>query len=208
MLEVIVPADSFDLTTIDAVKNEYDITSGDEDPIIAAWIAGASDVIARYCKRIFPAQTYKESFYNGHWRRELVLAQYPVAELIEVVENDLTLTTDTAGITDAQVNPDIGTVLRLSNDYPAHWPVGKVVVTYSAGFSNATGFIMLPPAIERACIVLVGLFRIRSQTNPAVRGVQHGDLSIQYGQSPFAAADDLPPEVILLLQPYRDGRVR
>jgi uncharacterized phiE125 gp8 family phage protein len=201
MLEVITPADTFDLCTVEAVNAELGI-EGDtaSDPIIAGYISAASDSIARYCKRVLAAQEYLETFRLDRYKNELLLSQYPVAEIASVVENDETLADEAA-----ELNADTGSLARLVNDGPAWWPLGKIAVTYTAGFGDD---ISLPPAIERAAILLSCNFHNRAHRDPSIRSTQHGDTSVTYGLAALGNGDGLPPEIVALLQPYRDYRVR
>lgn len=204
MLEVITPAATFDLTTVDAVNAELGLEGNTaSDALISGYIASASDSVARYCKRILVAQEYAETFYARNYKDELLLSEYPVAEIASIVESDITLAVD-----DARVNADTGAVIRLCNDDQTWWPLGKIVVSYTAGYADdTTGLPSLPPAIERAAIVLASMaYRLRSKRDPAIRSSQHGDSSVTFG--PLAIGDGgLPPEIVALLQPYRDYRV-
>jgi uncharacterized phiE125 gp8 family phage protein len=204
MLEVITPAETFDLTTLANVKAEFSSIADDsEDANLSRWITAASDSVSRYCKRVFAFQTYAETFYVSQFKSELLLAQYPVAEVASVVENDLTLDEGAA-----EVHADTGALIRLIADRPGWWPLGKIVVTYSAGFADDTNGPTLPPAVERATTQLVGMFRFRVKRDPSVREVTLDDRRVTYGLGPLANGEGLPPEVAALLAPYRDYRVR
>ena len=88
MLEVVTPAATFDLTTVDAVNAELGIDSNTaNDGLISGYISAASDSIARYCKRILVAQEYAETFYTNTCKNELLLSEYPVAEIASIEEN-------------------------------------------------------------------------------------------------------------------------
>jgi hypothetical protein len=134
----------------------------------------------------------------------LVLTRYPVADVVSVVENDVTLAAD-----ETEIESDTGLLRRLINDRLAWWACGKIVVTYRAGFADVTDMESLPAPIERAAIILVGMFRQRTKRDPAVRQVTHGDTAVTYGLGPLGAdTDALPAEVTALLAPYRDYRLR
>ncbi|HEU5018358.1 MAG TPA: phage head-tail connector protein [Pseudolabrys sp.] len=203
MLEVIAPADSFDLITLADIKAELGITGTTEDANLARWITAASDSVARYCRRVFAAQTYRETFRVAA-KPDLVLTRYPVGDVVSVVENETTLAAD-----ETEIETDSGVLRRLINDRLAWWACGKIVVTYRAGFADVTDTPSLPAPIERATIMLVSLFRQRAQRDPAVRQVTHGDTAVTYGLGQLGAdADALPAEVTALLASYRDFRLR
>ncbi len=204
MLEVITPATTLDLTTVEQVNRELGLDTGENDALIAGYISAVSDSISKHCKRIFAAQEYEETFYLKQYKNEVLLSEYPVAEIASIIENDETLADD-----DARVNADTGAVIRRRNGDVCWWPAGTIIVTYTAGFSDDTsGAPSPPPAIERAAILLAAMsYRSRGR-DPAVRSVQHGDASVSFGIGPFVNGEGMPPEIVALLRPYKDFRVR
>lgn len=203
MLEVITPADTLDLTTVEAVNLELGLESDTgNDLITERYIAAASDAISRYCKRIFADQVYAQTFHLDEYREGLLLAQFPVAEIVSVVVNSVTLADDAA-----EVNADSGYLRRMIDNRSTWWPRGKIVVTYRAGFGDVTDIASLPPSIERAAIMLVSQFRTRAERDPAIREVAAGENRVVYGLGPLANGNGMPPEIEMLLAPYRDYRV-
>jgi uncharacterized phiE125 gp8 family phage protein len=206
MLEVVTPAATFDLTTVEAVNAELGLDTGENDALIAGYVASASDQIARYCKRVLVAQEYAETFYTNTYRNELLLSEYPVSEIASIDENGVPLDEDAF-----RVNADTGAVIRRRNGDIAWWPdASTIIIDYLAGYDNNTGGAPdLPPAIERAAILLSAMgYRARGR-DPAVRTVQHGDSSVSFGFGPVATdASGLAPELIALLRPHKDFRVK
>jgi hypothetical protein len=150
-------------------------------------------------------QTYRQTFRLNDYRNELLLEHYPVVEVLEVLENDTTLATGTAGA-DTEVNRDTGSLLRLRNGSQAWWPRGTIQVTYGAGYGDDTGLPILPPSVQRAAILLSCNFS-RAKRDPSIRSIAHGDRTVTYGLDAFATGDGLPAEIVALLKPYRDYRV-
>jgi hypothetical protein len=206
MLEVVTPAATFDLTTVDAVNAELGIDSNTaNDGLNSGYISAASDSIARYCKRILVAQEYAETFYTNTCKNELLLSEYPVAEIASIEENGVPLADDAF-----KVNADTGAVIRRRNGDIAWWPdASTIIVTYTAGHGEGTGLPSLPPSIERAAILLSCMAYRSRRRDPAIRTATHTDTSVTFGPGPFANGEGgLPPEIVALLKPHKDFRVR
>lgn len=197
MLKVITPAANRDLTTLANVKSELGISDNGEDANLASWITAASNVIEAHCRRVFAEQTYEETFRNVGPQADLILAQYPVSELVSIAENDVTVASG-----DAEVNADTGALTRLLSDKPAYWPCGKIVVSYRAGFADGD----LPAAIERAAIMLVSLFRSGAGRDPLVKSRSVPDVLDTTYWIGGIGDSGLPPDVLALLAPYRSYR--
>ncbi len=206
MLEVITPAETFDLTTVEAVNAELGLDTGVDDALIAGYVASASDQIARYCKRVLVAQEYEEIFYTNTYKNELLLSEYPVSDIASIDENGVLLDADAF-----RVDANTGAVIRHRNGDIAWWPqASTIIVQYVAGYSEDTGGApSVPAAIERAAILLSAMsYRSRGR-DASVRSVQHGDSSVSFGFGPVANdASGLPPEIVALLKPYKDYRVK
>jgi hypothetical protein len=61
--QVLVPASSYDLTTLATVKDELNLTVPDNDLTIGRWITAASFDIRAYCGRTFQLETVQDTFY-------------------------------------------------------------------------------------------------------------------------------------------------
>lgn len=195
MLTIVEANTDRDLTRISAVKDEMGITDRASDDKIKRFISQASDVVARYCNRVFAIETVADTFRthagphrHGH-AHTLSLSRYPVTEVVSIVENDVTLTTD-----DYEIDLEAGILQRLRSDCAVRWPAGKTVVTYQSGFALPDG---LPDGIERATILLVKQYLNAGDRDPLVRSeAVEGAGSTDYFS---AAATGLPPEVQGLL---------
>jgi hypothetical protein len=182
------------LTRLDTVKTELGITDGASDEKIAALIEQASDVVAKYCNRVFALETVAETFrIHHHGTQGLTLGRYPVVAITSIVENGTTLTTD-----EYEADIETGIIERLRSDRVLGWPAGKVVVAYAAGFDLPDG---LPDGIERATIELVKQYYASGDRDPLVRSeVVEGAGSTDYF-SPSTTG--FTPEVEGLLEPHR-----
>jgi len=200
MLTVVTPADSYDLTRLDTVRAELGISIGSEDDNLARWITQASNAVAKHCNRVFALETVAETFRFGWRHREfqsddgITLARFPVASIVSVIENDVTL-----DATDYELDAERGIIARLWNDRPARWCTGKIVITYMAGFSLPDG---LPSGIERAAIMLINQYRYAAERDPQLRS----EMTDGAGSSAYfdgLDAGGLSPEVRGLLAEYR-----
>src|SRR6266511_3225385 len=195
MLTVTTPADSYDLTLLATVKAELGITDRAEDENLARWISQASDTITKHCNRVFAQETVSEMFRLKCREEGLLLARFPVTEIVSVVENDTTLTAS-----DYELARDGGGVLnRLRFDREWTWPIGKIVVTYTAGYALVSD---LPDGIERAAIILINQYRYSAERDPQLRGEQtEGAGSSSYFDG--LESSGLSPEILGLLSKHR-----
>jgi hypothetical protein len=193
MLTITTPADSYDLTTLQAVKAELGVTDTADDEKLAGYISQASDVVAKFCNRVFAQETMSESFRLERQRDLLILSRYPISEVASVVENDMALTP-----IDYEFDGENGTLQRLRSDVAVCWPRGKITITYTAGYALPSD---LPLGIERATILLVKQFASNSDRDLMTkRETTEGVRTTEY----FYGGDTgLPPEVEGLLIPHR-----
>ncbi|EHM01418.1 hypothetical protein HMPREF9946_02157 [Acetobacteraceae bacterium AT-5844] len=197
MLTVIEPAASFDLTTLDDVKAELGITGTAEDAQLQKRISRASDLIARYCDRVFARERVRETFVIGRCSRPLRLDRKPAQILIVSV--------DDAPLEDGQwALDDAGGVVRLSGGVPGPWWGTTVAVEYYGGYvlpgaEDVPDAPKMPAALEQACVTLVtalyaGAGRDPMQRSRTVEGV---------GSTSWVATADmagLPPQVSGMLE--------
>jgi hypothetical protein len=161
MLTVTVPAESYDLTTLATVKAELGITDRSEDQNLARWITQASGEVSKRLNRVFAQETVSEIFRFTRRDDGLLLARFPVSSIVSVVENDTELVP-----TDYDFAAQNGILTRLRNDRGWQWPIGKVVVTYTAGYA-AMGD--LPDGVERLAIIFVNQYRYAADRDPMLR---------------------------------------
>ena len=197
MLNVTTPADDFKLISVVDARAALGIPDGSEDEALGAFIVRASDVIARHCRRVIALETVAQTLRIDRYRDDLVLARYPVTAIASVTENDTAV--DAA---DYELNPDSGLVSRLRNDRLAWWPTGKIVVTYSAGYTLPDD---TPGALAQACLQLVKAYYLGADRDPMLRSetVEALSSASYYG----AAVEHLPPDVRGLLAPFRSVRL-
>jgi hypothetical protein len=161
MLTVTTPAESYDLTLLATVKSELGITDRSEDEKLARWITQASGEVSKRLNRVFAEETVSETFRLTCRQDGLLLSRFPVSAIASIVENDSTLET-----TDYELVTQTGELNRLRDDRGWHWPRGKIVVTYTAGYAAISD---LPEGVERLAIIFVNQYRYSAPRDPMLR---------------------------------------
>lgn len=195
MLTVTTAATNSRLVETAVVRAMLGIVGSGEDETLNQYIDRASDVISRHCKRVFGLEVVSEQFRLDTLQQELILARYPVVTLTSVVEDATTLTVST----DYEVDKAKGWVTRLHNDRPCWWPIGKVTVAYSAGYTLPAGS---PQALQQACLQLVTAQYHAKGRDPALRS---GDVPGVYSAT-YLDIEHLPHDVRGLLAAFRNHR--
>jgi hypothetical protein len=191
MLTVTTPASSYDLTLLATVKGELGITNRASDVLLKRCIKQASDVAAKFCNRVFACETLTETF-RDHRDPELVLARYPVVEIVSVLENETSVEA-----TGYEVDTAAGIITRLSGDRLTCWASGKLTIVYRAGFPTLSD---LPDGIERAVIQLCKSYASSGDRDPLIRSETIEGAGVTEYFS--GAGTGLPPEVEGLLSPH------
>jgi hypothetical protein len=192
MLQITTPAESHNLTTLDAVKDVLEIADRSEDERLSRWIAQASAAIYEHCNRTFISETVAETFRLSARSDEVLLSRYPVADVASITECEVAIE---AG--DYEVDTVNGIVRRLRSNKLSCWPAGTIVVTYTAGYESAD----LPEDIEGAAIALVKQYRFGAQRDPQVRGEEiDGAGSFSYFDG--LAHSGMSPEIVGLLSKH------
>lgn len=204
MLEIVTPATSTRLTTLDAVKADLGLAGTASDDALGALIDQFSDTVAAWCGRTFGLATVRETLDITRLcdRRVILLERWPVASVDSVSVTGIALAP-----ADYVLDPAKGELrYRASDGRLWLWPMGDSVITYRTGYAlpGETGRT-LPHDIERACILMVRGAWHGMGRNPALRSEESaGVATFTY----FAAnGDALSLEAQALLSPYRSINV-
>lgn len=204
MLEIVTPATSTRLTTLDAVKADLGLAGTASDDALGALIDQFSDTVAAWCGRTFGLATVRETLDITRLcdRRVILLERWPVASV-----DSITVTGIALASADYALDPAKGELRYRAPDGRLWlWPVGDSVITYATGYllPGETGRT-LPHDIERACILMVRSAWHGMGRNPALRSEESaGVATFTY----FAAnGDALSLEAQALLSPYRSINV-
>lgn len=214
VVEIVTPAESELLTTLERVKAELQITTDANDKILEAKIAETSSDIQAVGKRL-PQEDVKETFWHDddrHLQRvahfgnpaqtTLFLNRTPVSAIAGVTVDDIVL--DPSGY---RLDPDAGLLDRLSTDgIPCAWCFRKsVIVAYTGGF--------IPPgqdgrnlahAIEGAVVALVSDYWAGRGRDPTLRSESiPGVIDRQFWVGAVGDPGLLPPRVLASIAPFR-----
>jgi hypothetical protein len=173
-IEVIVPAASIDLMSLDELKIALNITSTVSDPLLAGIITRVSAEIAAYCNnRVFGYETVVETFteLSDDNANRLFLARYPV------VSTDITSITNAGN---AVAYPD-GLLLdslwgKLT--LPSGVYGEQTVISYSGGYILPDE---APPALKQAAVMLMReAYYATVRGDATVRMIGHKESRIIY----------------------------
>lgn len=141
-----------DYCTQDDIEKYLDTTfDSNPDPSVSLIISHVSALIDAYCNRDFTLHENVVEYYDGKGKGHnvIMLKNYPVTAVSEVVEDGTTLTENTHYVWFRD-----GRLVKVSNGYvdPNKWywkaKVKAVKVTYSYGYST------VPTEIKTICIQL------------------------------------------------------
>jgi uncharacterized phiE125 gp8 family phage protein len=215
VVEIVTPAESELLTTLDRVKSELQIATDANDEMLKAKIAEASsDIQAAVGKRL-PREDVKETFWHDHDVHPLRAARFgnpaqttlflnrtPVSAIASVTVDDIAL--DSSQV---RLDPDAGLIDRLSPDgFPCSWCFCKsVIVTYTGGYvlPGNTGR-SLPYGIEGAVVALVSDYWASRGRDPTLRSESiPGLIDRQFWVGAVGDPGLLPPRVLASITQFR-----
>lgn len=196
-------AESMNLTVLETVKAELNITTDDHDEVLEGLICQASGIVADYCDRVFAQETVTESFWpeRRSWYEywdSLVLSRTPISEIISVTHDNFVLTTE-----DYEVDTKAGILYRMTTPFTVFdWHVHSAVeVQYTGGYLLLDD---LPYGIEKATILLVKDYHFQRNRDPRIKTESTPSIySVDYWVGSTGPAGELPPDVVALLTPYR-----
>lgn len=202
---VITAATSYDLTTLDAVKDELGISDGSKNDTLKRYITSASAAASQYCNRRFQIEGVKDEFWPERDAYPyqipggvdvLQLSRWPVVTPItSVVENSITLVEGT----DFRVEYVSGTLIRLDqNQYPRKWIAWPVVAQFSGGFSP------IPSDVDDAIVRMVTRRYSAKGRDPNLKQESvPGILERQWWIATGTESGNLSPDISDVLDNYR-----
>ncbi|WP_316184716.1 phage head-tail connector protein [Bradyrhizobium sp. SZCCHNRI1003] len=201
---VVTPAKSYDLTTLDVVKQELSITDGIKDGLLKRYIAGASAAAAQYCNRRFHAETVKDEIYPAQdphaWMLSgsfevLQLSRWPVIALSALTENGIALVEGT----DFKVDDATGALIRIDvAGNRTMWNALPKVVQYQAGYEP------VPPEVEDAVLRMVSRRYATQGRDPNLRTEDiQGVVSRSWWIATGSDSGNMSPDITDLLDNYR-----
>jgi hypothetical protein len=215
MYSVVTRVSSKQLTTLQTVKDDLDITGTTEDVYLGRLIDRASAAICTYLNVPKAAdgsstilkETLAQSFWRSPWYRadrssDLVLARLPVTAVASIVVGDTTIDPG-----DYELDGADGVIRRLPFTFNSSFswqPNAKTVVTFDAGWVMAADDSRtLPFDIEEQAIALVKSARAAKTRDPLLRSIETAGVdSVQYWVG-SVGDDSLPPDIAARLDDYR-----
>jgi hypothetical protein len=200
--EVTTPASDLSLVSLELVKDELDLPMGDfiQDARLLRYIKQCSADVHSYCRRIFPVQTYKDSFVSDEsdlwsWTAETVLqlSNYPVAAIESLTEGTTVL-----GTTNYRIDSMTGKICRVNGTNFSYWSGQQTVVQYTAGFD------VIPDDVIEATLRLVTMRAHLRGRDPMLKvreGPTYGREEFWVGSMP-SMAHGMPYDIAQKLDVY------
>jgi hypothetical protein len=203
IVTVLVPADSFDLTTLDDVKLELGITGTGEDAKLQRWITQASYIVANYCKRVFARETISETFRWGAWAGcadTLALSRFPVESITSVTVDGTLL--DPAAY---EISPTDGLLYLLDSlGRRSLWSFSiSIVVVYIGGRTLPSTVLQ---DVEHATIAIISDMRADAGRDSDVVEEEIPGVMRKRWWSSGDAKTTLPLDIAGLLDPHINYR--
>lgn len=195
MLEIITPAESTRLISIEAARVAIGLADDDasQDAALEPLIDQASAAIVGFCGRPLASTTYRETVYSRLALDSLILSRFPVASIASVGIDGADIAADGYRLEAATGIVHRRTPTRCG----PFWPAGETVITYTAGYELPDD---LPADIQRAAILMLRQSHMAAGRDPLLRSEEtDGVASFSF----FAAgAAAVPLEAQALLSPY------
>lgn len=193
MLEIITPAASADLVTVEAVKAELRITGSGDDDWLEATITQASTAIARWCGQTFGRETLQQTERPCWPAGHIPLDRYLAPSITSV-----TVDGDTLDPADYEIDGSL--LYRLSDGRRVAWRHGVVVVLYEVGFDLPDD---APADLQRAAMDMVATLHASRGRDPMLRSEEVEGIGSASYATPSAATAALSPSVQAMLAPWR-----
>lgn len=206
---VLTAAQSYDLTTLDVVKDELNIKTKASDGTLKRYLSWASTALAQECNRVFPVETIKDEIWPAHDHSGVVadsfeilqLSRWPlisIASLTEITSSTEAATTLVDG-TDFRIDPKAGQLIRIdASGRIMKWRPFPKAATFDAGFATIPGDIA--DAVTR---MVRNRFRAKGRDtyliSENIPGVRDSRWWIATGNE----AGNMPPDVADLVENYR-----
>ena len=221
------PAASQDLTCLEVVKDELQISDESSDKSISRWITEVSASIRGYTRRTFIVEGVTETFFRGNpppfafggsWTPPMVtgwyerfdnpetlkLKRFPVVNPIGTVTEDGTVLVEN---TDFSVDYETGLLYRLDPTDPSfpashvRWTSTIISVVYNAGFATLAD---IPGEVSAAAVKMVTHRYTSRGRDPALRSI---DVQGVQSESYWTGGSGLSLEITDLLDAVRDYRL-
>jgi hypothetical protein len=178
ILNVLEPAATYDLLTVDDVKTMLSLSFGDtsRDAQIGMIVSNVSEEIPQLVNRVFAKELVQETFYaTGEYaQRRLYFSRWPVAlDDIQQFTRDGVDILANAG-SEWVLEEKTGTLYRPAGDT---WN-GNIDAIYSGGYDLPDG---IPLALRRAALMLAQeAYYMTLRGDTSIRSISHKESRVQY----------------------------
>ncbi|GAB4071757.1 hypothetical protein KHC28_00390 [Ancylobacter sonchi] len=196
MLTVVTPAPSMVLTTVERARRLAS-DGGQPDDVFAALLAHASAAVSDFCHRVFPRQTYLQTFdMEDLSRGEIMLAQWPVTSILSV-------TLDGTVLASSDYRQDDQWLSRSSGGFSRPWCGRTAEVLFTAGYTlPPDAACTLPLPVERAVALEAAAYGESADRDELLKAeTVEGVGSFSY-RVPGAGDTLVSPTAAQLLRPY------
>ena len=152
IIQVLTPADSYDLLTLDEIKTMFGIdpTDTSQDAQLQMYITSYSDVISTFCNRVFAYEEVQETwtcvnFDDTNAMKRLFVSHYPLDPSYDIVVQNSAI-----GVFDPStyaIEYPSGKI-ELLNTIPSE----PITVTYAGGYDAPEA---IPPALKQAALLMI-----------------------------------------------------
>jgi hypothetical protein len=176
---IITPADSYDLISLDELKVMFGIlpTDTSQDALLSGLITSYSDVIATLCNRVFAYEELTEiwrcvNYDQTNAMTRLFMSHYPIDENYAI-----------------EIESAMGSTPLDPSTYQIEWKSGKIEllatntepirVKYAGGYKLPDD---APPALKQAVILMIreGQALMQRLAVSGIRSVAHKESRVQY----------------------------
>jgi len=203
-------ASPYDLTTVEDAAFELQLTSSNDlDKWLQRVITACSLGIAQYCNRVFPLQTYQDTFFlqRDPFPGVIIGGAAPLQLKYEalaagsssVTENGVALVLGTDYLED----PGLSQLTRLDmRGFPMRWPKFEIAVQYQAGYAADSDEMTI---LADACLQFVKFRYFSRLRDPGIKSenvVGVYEASYLWGTGP-GGPNDIPADIAGKIDRFR-----
>lgn len=186
------------LVTLADLKTLLGITGVAEDAYLTLMCGIASDIVEKFCGRVFTKTTYPDEIYEGTGNHRLVLRQSPIVSITSIKYRTGTPgTPQWQTIDDAfyYTNGDTG-IVYMDNHFFGQG--NSYAVTYEAGYTT------IPSDLQMAVALIVGQYRATKGQASGMKSETLGEYSYTKFEQKAQATDIISSlGVDVMLSNYR-----
>ena len=195
----IVPASplppAYNVVSLFDIKEHLGITqSNTDDAYLSTLIDGISEAIEQYCRRKFAARRYTEYHSGDGSSGVLFVDEYPivaVTSLHDDVDREFG-SSDLIATGNYVVSGDDGMVELYDDETRFSKGTRNIKITYTGGYNT------MPYSIGLAAMIWIDrIYKKKDRKNEGIESQNIGDKATTY------RIDDIPPEVKMLLNPFK-----